>query len=227
VAGRHGRRPRLSAVLAHSQVHQVEGHHAFFAYQSEDNPFRATGNHDLPPELSRGQPGARPCLTSSSGGREPTPCTSTPTIRSAPCKASSIRCAPSIAPPRTNNSSLQRLDKTFTDYQAQANRPFEHEARLKELLARQAQLNAALDLDKSDAQAAETVPEPDLETAALPSRTRLVIRGVQPNPCQPRSCDPATTRRRTAARTGRAGGVTRTIAAEGAAHAGGEDCRLP
>jgi len=67
---------------------------------------------------------------------------------------------------------LQRLEKTLTDYQAQAQRPFEHEARLKELLARQAQLNAALDLDKSDAQAAETMTEPDLETAALPSRTR-------------------------------------------------------
>ena len=50
---------------------------------------------------------------------------------------------------------VERLEKTLTDYQAQANRPFEHEARLKELLARQAQLNAALDLDKSDAQAAE------------------------------------------------------------------------
>ena len=64
---------------------------------------------------------------------------------------------------------LQRLDKTLTDYQAQAQRPFEHEARLKELLARQAQLNAALDLDKSDAQAGEAVTEPDLETAAVPS----------------------------------------------------------
>ena len=63
---------------------------------------------------------------------------------------------------------LQRLEKTLTDYQAQAQRPFEHEARLKELLARQAQLNAALDLDKSDAQAAEATTEPDFETAAHP-----------------------------------------------------------
>jgi hypothetical protein len=46
------------------------------------------------------------------------------------------------------------------DYQAQAQRPFEPQARLKELLARQAQLNAALDLDKSDAQAAEATTEP-------------------------------------------------------------------
>jgi len=59
----------------------------------------------------------------------------------------------------------ERLEKTLTDYQAQANRPFEHEARLKELLARQAQLNAALDLDKGDAQAAEPAAEPQLGTA--------------------------------------------------------------
>ena len=76
---------------------------------------------------------------------------------------------------------LQRLDKTLTDYQAQAQRPFEHEARLKELLARQDQLNAALDLDKSDAQAAEPVPEPVLEIAREPCRTRSVTPGVQPN----------------------------------------------
>ncbi|MGO9062318.1 MAG: hypothetical protein ACLQU2_33890 [Candidatus Binataceae bacterium] len=76
---------------------------------------------------------------------------------------------------------LQRIEKTLTGYQAQDQRPFEHEARLKELLTRQAQLNAALGLDKSDAKAAETVPEPDLETAMLPSRIRSVMRGLQPN----------------------------------------------
>ena len=48
-----------------------------------------------------------------------------------------------------------RLEKTLSDYRAQANRPFEHESRLKDLLARQAQLNAALDLDKGERQAAE------------------------------------------------------------------------
>ena len=31
----------------------------------------------------------------------------------------------------------ERLEKALTDYQTQANRPFEHEAHLKELLARQ------------------------------------------------------------------------------------------
>ena len=44
----------------------------------------------------------------------------------------------------------ERLEKMLADFQAQAGRPFEHEARLKELLARQAQLNAALDLDKGE-----------------------------------------------------------------------------
>jgi len=48
-----------------------------------------------------------------------------------------------------------RLEKALSDYRAQANRPFEHESRLKDLLARQAQLNAALDLDKGERQAAE------------------------------------------------------------------------
>jgi hypothetical protein len=75
---------------------------------------------------------------------------------------------------------LQRLEK-FTDYQAQAQRPFEHEGRLKELLARQAQLSAALDLDKSDAQAAEATTEPEIETPAAPWRTESVAPGGQPN----------------------------------------------
>ncbi|MGO9056803.1 MAG: hypothetical protein ACLQU2_05360 [Candidatus Binataceae bacterium] len=76
---------------------------------------------------------------------------------------------------------LQRLEKNLSDYQAQAQRPFEHEARLKELLARQAQLNAALDLDKSDAQAAEATTEADLEAAAAPCRSASVTLRAQPN----------------------------------------------
>jgi hypothetical protein len=46
------------------------------------------------------------------------------------------------------------LGKTLADYQAQANKPFDHEARMKDLLARQAKLNAALDLDKNEKQVA-------------------------------------------------------------------------
>jgi hypothetical protein len=48
-----------------------------------------------------------------------------------------------------------RLEKALADYQAQANKPFDHESRMKELLARQAQLNATLDLDKNVAPLAE------------------------------------------------------------------------
>jgi hypothetical protein len=47
------------------------------------------------------------------------------------------------------------LPKTPNDYQAQANRPFEHEVRLRELLVRQEQINSLLDLDKGEQQVAE------------------------------------------------------------------------
>jgi hypothetical protein len=69
-----------------------------------------------------------------------------------------------------------RLEKTLADYQTQANRPFEHEMRLKELLMRQAQLNATLDLDKNDAQAAEPA-----ETTE-PDRSPLQHRMTPPRP---------------------------------------------
>jgi len=36
------------------------------------------------------------------------------------------------------------------EYQAQADRPFEHEQGLKQLLVRQSELNSQLDLDKGD-----------------------------------------------------------------------------
>jgi N12 class adenine-specific DNA methylase len=55
-------------------------------------------------------------------------------------------------------SDIERQEKTLADYRAQLGRPFEHEARLRELLAKQAQLNACLDLDKHEAQ---IVDEPD------------------------------------------------------------------
>lgn len=60
-----------------------------------------------------------------------------------------------------------RALKALADFKAQMDRPFEHEARLKELLVKQAQLNAALDLDKHDAQ---TVPEmPEAEKTCPPA----------------------------------------------------------
>src|SRR6185437_7996833 len=56
-------------------------------------------------------------------------------------------------------SRVARAEKELVDYQAQADRPFEHEERLKQLLAWQSELNSQLDLDKSDQQAAESAPE--------------------------------------------------------------------
>jgi hypothetical protein len=45
-------------------------------------------------------------------------------------------------------------EKMLADYQQQLGKVFEHEARLKEPLAKQAELNAALDLDKGERQIA-------------------------------------------------------------------------
>jgi hypothetical protein len=72
------------------------------------------------------------------------------------------------------------LQKTLADYQAQADRPFEHEARLKELLVRQAQINALLDFDKGERQIAKaardgddlTIPDQTMSTSATPSLER-------------------------------------------------------
>jgi hypothetical protein len=73
----------------------------------------------------------------------------------------------------------QRLEKALTDYRAEANRPFEHEARLKELIARQTQLNALLDLDKGDrqiAEAAEGSPDVGDRVPELPHPTGFAAR---------------------------------------------------
>ena len=55
-------------------------------------------------------------------------------------------------------SRVVRIEKELVDYQSQADRPFEHEERLKQLLARQSELNSLLDLDKGDQQGAESGP---------------------------------------------------------------------
>jgi hypothetical protein len=64
-------------------------------------------------------------------------------------------------------------EKELVDYKAQADRPFEHEDRLKLLLARQSELNSQLDLDKGDQQGAESAPEIneelERETGASPA----------------------------------------------------------
>lgn len=49
---------------------------------------------------------------------------------------------------------MARAEKMLADFHEQAGKPFEHEARLKELIARQGELNAALDLDKGERQIA-------------------------------------------------------------------------
>ncbi|MGI9072239.1 MAG: hypothetical protein ACR2JB_13220 [Bryobacteraceae bacterium] len=54
---------------------------------------------------------------------------------------------------------LQQLESDLAAYRREMEKPFEHETRLKELLLKQAELNAALDLHKSDAQADGITPE--------------------------------------------------------------------
>lgn len=54
--------------------------------------------------------------------------------------------------PEEIKTRFEQQNKVMADYRAQADKPFEHEARLKGLLAKQAQLNAVLDLDKHEAQ---------------------------------------------------------------------------
>jgi len=54
-----------------------------------------------------------------------------------------------------------RIEKELADYQLQVDRPFEHEERLKQLLARQTEIDSLLDLDKGDQQGAAPVPDKD------------------------------------------------------------------
>ena len=55
---------------------------------------------------------------------------------------------------------LNRIEKELADYKSQADRPFEHEERLKQLLARQQELDSSLDLDKGDQQGIDSASEP-------------------------------------------------------------------
>lgn len=61
---------------------------------------------------------------------------------------------------------MERHEKELVDYKVQVGRPFEHEARLKELLAKPAQLNGALDLDKHETQTAADTEEVPASFAA-------------------------------------------------------------
>jgi hypothetical protein len=76
---------------------------------------------------------------------------------------------------------LERHEKALAEYQAQLNRPFEHERRLKELLAKQAELNAALDLDKNERQVAQDEPqtEKDAGPSTFVGRLKAEERGTE------------------------------------------------
>jgi hypothetical protein len=56
---------------------------------------------------------------------------------------------------------IERQEKALAEYRTQLGRPFEHDVRLKDLLATQSQLNALLDLDKHDAQVVDQSGEED------------------------------------------------------------------
>jgi N12 class adenine-specific DNA methylase len=66
---------------------------------------------------------------------------------------------------------VTRIEKELADYQSQADRPFEHEERLKQLLIRQSELNCLLDLDKGDQQGADSGPDFKDEADIGPSVT--------------------------------------------------------
>jgi hypothetical protein len=55
----------------------------------------------------------------------------------------------------------ERQQKALTEFKTQLGRPFEHEERLNELLRKQVELNALLDLDKSEHQIVAEAPEDD------------------------------------------------------------------
>jgi hypothetical protein len=74
---------------------------------------------------------------------------------------------------------IARLEKEITDYRIQADRPFEHEEHLKQLLAQQAELNSLLDLDKGDQQGVGPITDDvDFERSASGSEGRAVARVV-------------------------------------------------
>ena len=69
---------------------------------------------------------------------------------------------------------IEQQEKALTDYKVQMGRPFEHEQRLGELMVKQAELNAALDLDKHEAQVVADAPEAgqELEATGFAGRVR-------------------------------------------------------
>ena len=70
----------------------------------------------------------------------------------------------------------ERQEKALADYQAQLGKAFEHEQRLKELLTRQTELNAALDLGKNDHQIALDTADVEEKMLPIPERNTFVGR---------------------------------------------------
>jgi N12 class adenine-specific DNA methylase len=68
---------------------------------------------------------------------------------------------------------IERQEKALADYRAQLGRPFEHDARLRELMAKQGELNAALDLDKHEAQVVAEDREPEDKTVPASFAARI------------------------------------------------------
>jgi hypothetical protein len=72
-------------------------------------------------------------------------------------------------------SEWERKEKRLADYREQLNRPFEHEERLRELFAKQQEMNRQLDLDKGDMQVVAETQEGDTitETVVFDNRKQL------------------------------------------------------
>ena len=75
---------------------------------------------------------------------------------------------------------IERREKALTDYRTQLNRPFEHGDRLKELVLKQAELNALLDLDKHDAQIVSETPEPVKDSPVIPAPAYVPVHHPEP-----------------------------------------------
>jgi len=119
-------------------------------------------------------------------------------------------------------SRLTRIQKGVLDYQAEAEPPFEHQNRLKQLLARQAELNSASDPDKDNQQVADSAPElrKDLEVSqypapSQPSRERVAMMAAAYMRASKTAIVDLPISRRTAPQTGR---VTGRVVAKDNSH---------
>jgi len=71
---------------------------------------------------------------------------------------------------------IEREEKALADYLAQSGKAFEHEQRLKDLTAKQSELNAALDLDKHEHQVVQDSAETEDKEPPRPDRSNFVGR---------------------------------------------------